>query len=121
MLPKLTLHAAAACGLATLALGAGAAPVATTTTVMGKSMIQFACGARGPSCHYLILTSLCNEKMDKDGNKTRTCEYSMAVPPFELKPGETKTVTGLPSDAIYKQTVGKPPTVSDCMNDPTRL
>jgi hypothetical protein len=45
----------------------------------------------------------------------------MAVPPFELKPGETKTVTGLPSDAIYKQTVGKPPTVSDCMNDPTRL
>jgi hypothetical protein len=88
---------------------------------MGKSMIQFACGSHGPNCHYLILTSLCSEKMDKGGNKTRTCEYSTAVPPFELKPGETKSVTGLPSDAIYQQTVGKPPTVSDCINNPTRL
>jgi hypothetical protein len=121
MRPTRSLHAAIACGLASLALSAAAAPVATTTTVMGKSMSQFTCGARGPSCHYLILTSLCSDKMDKDGTKIRTCEYSMAVPPFELKPGETKTVTGLPSDAIYKQTVGKPPTVTDCMNDPTKL
>jgi hypothetical protein len=39
----------------------------------------------------------------------------------ELKPGASKSVTGLPSDAIYKQTVGKPPTVWDCINDPTQL
>lgn len=121
MQPTLSLHAAVACGLASFALAAGAAPVATTTTVMGKALTQFTCGRGGPSCHYLILTSLCSEKMDKDGTKTRTCEYSTAVPPFELKPGETKTVTGLPSDAIYKQTVGKPPTVSDCINNPTKL
>ena len=121
MLAKLTIHAAVACGLASLALDAGAAPVATTSTVMGKSMLQFACGSRAPSCHYLILTSLCNEKMGKDGNKIKTCEYSMPVPPFELKPGESKSVTDLPSDAIYKQTVGKPPTVWDCINNPSKL
>jgi len=79
MLPKLTIHAAVACGLASLAPGAGAAPVATTSTVFGKSTLQLACGPRAPSCHYLILTSLCNEKM------------------------------------------GKPPTVSDCINNPSKL
>jgi len=121
MLPKLYIHAAVACGLASLALDAGAAPMATTTTVMGKSTLQFACGSGAPSCHYLILTSLCNEKMGKDGNKIRTCEYSMPVPAFELKPGESKSVTDLPSDVIYKQTVGKPPTVQDCINNPSKL
>jgi hypothetical protein len=45
----------------------------------------------------------------------------MAVPPFELKPGESKTLTDLPSDVIYKQAVGKPPTVSDCINNPSKL
>jgi hypothetical protein len=120
MLPKLTIHAAVACALASLALGASAAPVATTTTLVGKSTLQFTCGSATPNCHYLILTSLCNDKMGKDGNKIRTCEYSMPVPPFELKPGESKTVTDLPSDVIYKQTVGTPPTVSDCINNPSK-
>jgi hypothetical protein len=59
--------------------------------------------------------------MGKDGNKIKTCEYSMPVAPFALKPGESKTVTDLPSDAIYKQTVGSPPTVSDCINNPSKL
>ena len=34
---------------------------------------------------------------------------------------ESKSVTRVPGDAIYLQTVGTPPTVSDCIDNPTRL
>jgi hypothetical protein len=38
LLPKLAIHAAVACARASLALGAGAAPVATTSTAHGAPL-----------------------------------------------------------------------------------
>jgi hypothetical protein len=101
--------------------GASCATTAPLTTVtrLGTSSMDVSCTfALGGACHYLILTSLCQEKFLPDGTKERTCRYDQAVPPFRLRSGERKTVTSLPADFLYTMKIGSAPTMDECIRAP---
>jgi hypothetical protein len=107
----------------TLPAGAGAPTTAFqpvyTVTRLGTSTMQVICGARSnQDCHYLILKSLCQERLTDDGGKEKTCRYMEAAPPFRLAPGEKKTVANLPSDFIYTMKSGKAPTAAETLAAP---
>ena len=119
LLAAATLPASAA----TLPASAAARPNAfqpiETVTRLGTSTMQVSCGARSTQpCHYLILKSLCQERLTNDGGKEKTCRYMEAVPPFRLAPGESKTVAKLPSDFIYTMKSGMAPTAAECLQSP---
>ena len=114
---------AAVLAAATLPAGAGARPDAfqpvETVTRLGTSTMTVICQARSTqSCHYLVLKSLCQERLTSDGGKEKTCRYMEAVPPFRLAPGESRTVARLPSDFIYTMKFGMPPTAAECLQSP---
>jgi hypothetical protein len=89
-------------------------------TRLGVSTTTFSCGGVRPGgCHYLILTSLCQEKMLDERTKERSCSYKEAVPPFVLLPGEKKTVANLPADFLYTVKTGATPTVDEVLQSPT--
>lgn len=91
----------------------------TTVTRAGTATTIFSCGRESSqACHYLILSSLCQEKLLADGIKERTCSYSKAVPSFQLQAGEMKTITNLPADFLYTMKLGRIPTFQDCITAP---
>ncbi|MFB9287394.1 hypothetical protein ACFFTM_03400 [Pseudoduganella plicata] len=91
----------------------------TTVTRLGTSIMDVSCTvAAGGRCHYLFVTSLCQEKLLRDGTKERTCRYDQAVPPFQLRSGERKTVGGLPADFLYTMKFGAAPTMDECIRAP---
>jgi hypothetical protein len=105
--------------LASASAAAEPAPAGVTITRLGVSTTTFSCGAGNTGgCHYLILTSLCQEQMLDSSTKERTCKYKEAVPPFTLMPGEKKTVGNLPSDYLYRMKTGTAPTVDDVLKSP---
>jgi hypothetical protein len=88
-------------------------------TRMGVSTTTFGCGAGNAfACHYLILKSLCQERMLDDRTKERTCHYTEAVPPFKLLPGEKKTVGNLPADFLYAMKPNAAPSVDEVLKSP---
>jgi hypothetical protein len=88
-------------------------------TRLGVSTTTFSCGARNLlGCHYLILSSLCQEKMLDSRTKERSCSYKEAVPPFALLPGEKKTVENLPADYVYATKGGSTPTFDEVIRSP---
>lgn len=95
---------------------ADAPALATTTTRLGNVATTFACGGMG-SCHYLLLNSLCQEKMLDGATKERSCRYTEAAR-FKLLPGEKKTVANLPADYLFKMKANEDPTVQDVLNSP---
>ena len=114
---------AALLAAAVLPAGAAARPAAfqpiETVTRLGTSTMQVSCGARSTqACHYLVLKSLCQERLTDDGGKEKTCRYMEAVPPFRLAPGERKTVAKLPSDFIYTMKPGMAPTAAETLAAP---
>ncbi|WEF31370.1 hypothetical protein [Pseudoduganella chitinolytica] len=115
--------AAATCALLAAGTVAAAAaplpPAVTTVTHLGKSTVDLSCGRTSAApCHYLFLSSLCQERFLADGTKERTCRYAPATPPLQILPGERKTVTGLPGDFIYTMKLGKAPTADECLRNP---
>ena len=96
-----------------------AAQSVTTITRLGKATTAFTCG-RGTSgaCNYLILNSLCQEALLADGTKERKCRYVHAVPPFQLKAGESRTVANLPADYLYTMKGDRMPTIEECVAAP---
>lgn len=112
------------CAVSTVA--AAAAPIDSrvaelpvTVTVFGNVSTQFICRSSTTGvCNYRILSPLCNEKMLADGAKSKTCHYSEPVPPFQLKQGQSKSVTSLPADFIYTMKVDTPPTPAECLSAP---
>ena len=114
---------AALLAAATLPASAAARPDAfqpvETVTRLGTSTMTVIYQARSTqSCHYLVLKSLCQERLTSDGGKEKTCRYMEAVPPFRLAPGESKTVARLPSDFIYTMKSGTAPTAAECVSAP---
>lgn len=109
--------------IAAAAAGAEAAPAAQpyqVITRMGVSTTTFGCGEGNMGvCHYLILKSLCQEKMLDNRTKERTCNYLEAVPPFRLAPGEKKTVGNLPADYLYTMKMNATPTVDEVLKSPS--
>jgi hypothetical protein len=124
MLPAAALAAAlathcATSGAADIGNGANAAQPYQVITRMGVSTTTFGCGAGNASaCHYLILKSLCQERMLDDRTKERTCHYTEAVPPFKLLPGEKKTVGNLPADFLYAMKPNATPSVDEVLKSP---
>lgn len=89
-------------------------------TRLGVSTTTFACGAGNLGvCHYLILKSLCQDKMLDERTKERTCSYIEAVPPFKLLPGEKRTVGDLPADYLYTMKMNATPTVDEVLKSPS--
>jgi hypothetical protein len=89
-------------------------------TRLGVSTTTFGCGEGNLGiCHYLILKSLCQEKMLDTRTKERTCNYMEAVPPFRLLPGEKKTVGNLPADYLYTMKMNATPTVDEVLKSPS--
>lgn len=114
---------AAACVLLAAGNAAAAAPpftaIVTTVTQLGKSTVDLSCGSTSPAaCHYLFLSSLCQERFLADGTKERTCRYAQATPPLRIGAGERKTVTDLPGDFIYTMKLGTAPTADECLRNP---
>ncbi|WP_146171858.1 hypothetical protein [Pseudoduganella armeniaca] len=106
-----------AVGPATAAAGTPA--LMTTVTQLGKSTVELSCAAASSaSCHYLFLSSLCQERFLANGVKERACRYMEATPPFQIRPGERKTVTDLPADFIYTMKLGAAPTADECLRSP---
>lgn len=102
--------------------GALAAPPQpwVVVTRLGVSTTTFGCGIGNAGvCHYLILKSLCQEKMLDARTKERTCSYTEAVPPFKLLPGEKKTVADLPADYLYTMKMNATPTVDEVLKSPS--
>jgi hypothetical protein len=91
-------------------------PLATTTTRLGHATTTFTCGGMS-SCHYLLLNSLCQEKMLDSATKERSCRYTEAAR-FTLLPGQTKTVANLPADYLFKMKVNEDPTAQEVLNSP---
>jgi hypothetical protein len=123
---KTILHSALLAGGVLAAAGACAAEPAPTAqpyqivTRLGVSTTTFGCveGNIG-TCHYLILKSLCQEKMLDHRTKERTCQYMEAVPPFKLAPGEKRTVGNLPADYLFTMKVNATPTVDEVLKSPS--
>ena len=89
-------------------------------TRLGVSTTTFGCGVGNVGvCHYLILKSLCQDRMLDDRTKERTCSYIEAVPPFKLLPGEKKTVGDLPADYLYTMKMNATPTVDEVLKSPS--
>lgn len=94
-------------------------PVMMTVTRLGSVTTTFSCGAMSTgACNYLILNTLCQEKMLGNGMKEKTCRYTEAVPAFQIKQGESKSIANLPADYLYSMKVGAVPTIEDCMKAP---
>lgn len=111
------------CALAAHSTAAGLRTPAgvVTFTRIGAATSEFICTATPTGvCNYLILASLCDEKLLDDGTKERNCRYSLAAPPFQLKQGAKKVVSNLPADFIYTMKADTAPTASDCLNSPMR-
>jgi hypothetical protein len=103
------------------AVAADAAPSSTVVTRLGVSSTEFSCSdSAGRECHYLILHSLCNERFLAPGQKERSCTYSEAAPPFRIKSGERKKISGLAQDYLYTMKVGAAPTVQDVLREPIK-
>ena len=115
-------QAIAAAMLASAATTSWAAPAAqpfSVTTRLGMSTTTFSCEtAAKAACHYLILNSLCQEKLVAGGAKERSCQYTQAVPPFQIKAGERKTVANLPADYVYTMKLGADPAPQDVLRSP---
>jgi hypothetical protein len=112
------LAAAAFAGISANAAADPAQPYLVTTR-LGVSSITLFCGPTNLlGCHYLILTSLCHEKMLDGGTKERICSYKEAVPPFALRPGEKKSVGKLPADFVYAMKSGSKPTFDEVLRSP---
>lgn len=110
---------AATAAITPAAPAAPAATSVTTVTQLGKSTVDFACAhASSESCHYLILSFLCQERFLANGVKERTCRYAEATPRFQIQPGGHKTVTDLPADFIYTMKPGAAPTADECIRAP---
>jgi hypothetical protein len=107
----------AACAMLTGSLAYADAPaLATTTTRLGNASTTFSC--RGMStCHYLLLNSLCQEKMLDSATKERSCRYTEAAR-FTLLPGQKKTVSNLPGDFLYKMKPNEDPSAQEVLNAP---
>jgi len=89
-------------------------------TRLGVSTTTFGCGAGNIGvCHYLILRSLCQDKMLDERTKERTCSYTEVVPPFKLLPGEKRTVVDLPADYLYTMKMNATPTVDEVLKSPS--
>lgn len=89
-------------------------------TRLGVSTTTFGCGAGNTGvCHYLILKSLCQDKMLDERTKERTCSYTEVVPPFKLLPGEKRTVGDLPADYLYSMKMNATPTVDEVLKSPS--
>jgi hypothetical protein len=120
---KNILHFALLAGGALAAAGTCAAEPAQPyqiITRMGVSTTTFVCGEGNlGTCHYLILKSLCQEKMLDSRTKERICSYTEAVPPFRLLPGEKKTVGNLPADYLYTMKMNATPTVDEVLKSPS--
>jgi hypothetical protein len=120
---KSFLHSALLAGGLLAAAGAWAAEAAQpyqVVTRLGVSTTTFGCGEGNLGiCHYLILKSLCQEKMLDTRIKERTCSYMEAVPPFRLLPGEKKTVGNLPADYLYTMKMNATPTVDEVLKSPS--
>jgi hypothetical protein len=107
----------AACAMLAGSLAYADAPaLATTTTQLGNATTTFTCGGTG-SCHYLLLNSLCQEKMLDLATKERSCRYTEAAR-FTLLPGQTKTVANLPADYLFKMKANEDPTAQEVLNAP---
>jgi hypothetical protein len=107
----------AACAvLASGAARADVTPLATTTTVLGTASTSFSCAGIG-ICHYLLLNSLCQERMLDNATKERSCRYTEAAR-FTLIPGQTKTVAKLPADFLFKMKMNEDPTATEVVNSP---
>lgn len=108
--------------LATCALLAGGSARAdatvlattTTTTRLGTATTTFTCSGMG-SCHYLLLNSLCHERMLDGATKERSCRYTEAAR-FTLLPGQKKTVANLPADVLSKMKPNEDPSVQEVLN-----
>jgi len=97
---------------------AGADPIPAspymTVTRLGMATTELHCVAGiGASCHYRLLTSLCQEKMLDNGTKERSCRYMEPVPAFTLKPGEKRTISNLPSDFLSMMKPDATPTYDE--------
>ncbi|CAH0292508.1 hypothetical protein SRABI118_04120 [Massilia sp. Bi118] len=92
------------------------AALATTTTRLGISATTFSCSGTG-SCHYLLLNSLCQERMLDGATKERSCRYTEAAR-FRLLPGQKKTVANLPADYLYGMKMNGDPSAQDVLNAP---
>jgi predicted small secreted protein len=115
----LAAAALAACCATASAAGADVPQPYQVITRMGVSTTTFGCGAgNAVACHYLILKSLCQERMLDDRTKERTCHYTEAAPPFKLLPGEKKTVGNLPADFLYAMKPNATPSVDEVLKSP---
>jgi hypothetical protein len=91
----------------------------TTVTRFGSVTTTFSCGSNNPAaCNYLILNSVCQEKLFDNGMKEKSCRYTEAVPPFQIKAGESKTIANLTADYLYTMKVGAVPSSDDCLKAP---
>jgi hypothetical protein len=119
---KKTVHSTVLAAAVFAGAGALAAPPQpyVVVTRLGVSTTTFGCGAGNQGvCHYLVLKSLCRDKMLNDLTKERTCSYTEAVPPFKLLPGEKKTVGDLPADYLYTMKMNARPTVDEVLKSPS--
>jgi hypothetical protein len=112
--PNLSAVLAAAAMLASGLASADAPALATTTTRLGNATTTFSCGGMG-SCHYLLLNSLCQEKMLDSATKERSCRYTEAAR-FTLLPGQKKTVANLPADYLSKMKPNQDPTPQEVLD-----
>jgi hypothetical protein len=113
---RLSVLLAACALLAGGAASADAPLLATTTTRLGNATTTFSCAGLG-RCHYLLLNSLCQEKMLDSGVKERFCRYSEAAR-FTLVPGQNKTVANLPADFLYAMKMNEDPSAQEVLNAP---
>lgn len=96
-----------------------ASAASITITRIGGVTTEFLCKSSPTGvCNYLILSSLCDDKLLADGTREKTCRYSQAAPPFQLKRGEKKAVANLPADFVYTMKADAAPTPADCLNSP---
>ncbi len=93
---------------------ADAPALATTTTRFGNATTTFSCAGTG-TCHYLLLNSLCQEKMLDNATKERVCRYTEAAR-FTLLPGQKKTVANLPADYLVKMKPNEDPSTDEVIN-----
>jgi len=108
----------AASSMLATGLACAATPaLASTTTRLGTATTTFACGGTS-SCHYLLLNSICQEKMLDSAIKERSCRYTEAAR-FTLLPGQKKTVANLPADYLFKMKPNGDPTAQEVLDAPT--